>query len=284
MRHHAARLSRRYRDRRWVAIVAFVNGNVRCAGYRNGLVDNWRVLQMVRRRFQRIYARCKRWMNSVVQSQLVCNRKWTAQKSKMRQTKMGRFQNASEYSACNWKTILTLDDRLLWKLKFITEILSTRMSAVDIQFCPLPRTKWLCRACKMLTFRLRLIFFCNAAAITLDPFKISPSISVRGLVPKLRFGVVTPVFCPVAVPSFRGNCTFLVSRQGSVTQSSRRLLTGKEKSTKNYKSFDHWVSVGILRAPNIRPSMNEFARKTISTHSQHNEHKIKVHPVFHEYW
>lgn len=26
------------------------------------------------------------------------------------------------------------------------------------------------------------------------------------------FGVVAPVFCPVCVPSLRGNCTFLVSR------------------------------------------------------------------------
>lgn len=36
----------------------------------------------------------------------------------------------------------------------------------------------------------------------------------------------TPVvFCPVVSPSFRGNCTFLVSRSSSGTHSSKRLLT-----------------------------------------------------------
>lgn len=42
-----------------------------------------------------------------------------------------------------------------------------------------------------------------------------------------RLGVVTPVFWPVVVPSFRGNCTFRVSRYSSGTHSSSRLLTAR---------------------------------------------------------
>lgn len=49
------------------------------------------------------------------------------------------------------------------------------------------------------------------------------------------FGVVTPVFCPVVVPSLRGNCTLRVSRQSSVTQPSSRLLT--ENKQNNYIRF-----------------------------------------------
>lgn len=76
-----------------------------------------------------------------------------------------------------------------------------------------------------------------AAAITEFPLTKSFSASALGLVGLddvkfgkfgpvggIRFGVVTPVFCPVP-PSLRGNCTFLVSKYSSGTQSSRRLLT-----------------------------------------------------------
>lgn len=77
------------------------------------------------------------------------------------------------------------------------------------------------------TFRFLLIFFCSAAAITVLPFTNSFSTSDFGLVGRdvvefvingpnefgtIFFGVVTPVLCPVVVPSFRGNCTFLVSK------------------------------------------------------------------------
>uniref|UniRef100_A0A2M4D7B8 Putative secreted protein n=1 Tax=Anopheles darlingi TaxID=43151 RepID=A0A2M4D7B8_ANODA len=80
-------------------------------------------------------------------------------------------------------------------------------------------------------FRFRLIFFCRAASSTAPPFTFTISGGCTGLGGRDRlraggsfFGVVTPVFCPVVIPSFRGNCTFRVSRYSSVTHSSNRLL------------------------------------------------------------
>lgn len=86
---------------------------------------------------------------------------------------------------------------------------------------------------KQLTFRFRLIFFCSAAASTALPLTSSfpdTGLAGRDEVGKdggmiCFFGVVTPVFCPVVVPSFLGNCTFLVSRYSSVTHPSSLLLT-----------------------------------------------------------
>lgn len=71
------------------------------------------------------------------------------------------------------------------------------------------------------TFRFRFIFFCSAAARTALPFTMSLLGKEMGLVGREAgpvtewlnfFGVVTPVFWPVAVPSRRGNCTFRVSK------------------------------------------------------------------------
>lgn len=84
-------------------------------------------------------------------------------------------------------------------------------------------------------FRLRDIRFWRAAASTAFPFTSSLEgvVDDTGLLGRLkvvidgiiRFGVETPVFVPVAVPSFLGNCTLRVSKYSSVTHSSKRLLT-----------------------------------------------------------
>lgn len=134
----------------------------------------------------------------------------------------------------------------------------------------------------LLTFRLRLIFFWIAAAITAFPFTKSFSFSALGLVGRdvvefepsgpiefdiNRFGVVTPVFWPVVVPSLRGNCTFLVSKQSSPTQSSSRLLT----------------EMTIKRCQQIE-SFESESESSVSTYNQHSEHKTIGFPAFHEYW
>lgn len=130
---------------------------------------------------------------------------------------------------------------------------------------------------RICTFRFRLIFFCRAAARTAQP--LTNSLFDTGLAGRdvvgtecivlyavCFFGVVAPVFCPVVVPSLRGNCTFRVSKYSSPTHSSNRLLT-------------------IHPAPRTRKFHVLIAKEKLyaeHTYNLHNEHKTLVSHSDHE--